>query len=240
MRIQAKSDVGLVRTSNQDAFAYGDFSDGTVWAVVCDGMGGANGGQIASTMAVDMISSRLKSQYREHAGKNIVRNMLVCACEAANATVFAKSEEDEELKGMGTTAIAAVISKDTLHILHIGDSRVYLIRGGKIVRLTKDHSIVQELVETGQITEDEAKQHPQKNVITKALGVRGILDYDYIEEPILEEDRILLCTDGLSNSLEEEEILRLSQKDDAIDEMIRQAKEYGGSDNITIVQMENN
>ena len=171
MKIASKTDIGKVRNTNQDSYAAGEMLDGTAWAVVCDGMGGANGGNIASANAVKIISEYISSSYHEEMGSNSIKTLLQSALYGANVRLYDMSKTIESLNGMGTTVVSAIISNGIAHIAHAGDSRAYLIHEGKLSQITKDHSIVQSMVDKGQITPEEAKNHPNKNVITRALGV---------------------------------------------------------------------
>ena len=232
------TDKGRVRLKNEDAYDIGKFEDGAVWAVVCDGMGGVNGGNVASMIAVDAIAKAFTKSYREDADANSIRSMLMTALGAANTYVYEAAKEDEELAGMGTTAVAVVVKEDTAFIAHVGDSRAYLIRGDSIEQETRDHSMVQLLVERGELTEEEAMTHPKKNYITRAVGVEEELDVDYNEIPLQDADVILLCTDGLTNCVSKEEILSIIQENGALaspDLLVEQAIEHGGNDNITVV-----
>ena len=238
MKIVSKSDVGRVRRSNQDSYAAGELPGGVGWAVVCDGMGGANGGNIASATAVKMISENISSSYREGMGANSIRTMLQSAVYAANVSIFDMAKSVDSLSGMGTTVVAAVLSDGYAHIVHAGDSRAYRIRGEEITQITKDHSIVQNMVENGQLTADEARYHPRKNVITRALGVEETLEVEYNEIELDGEDVLLICTDGLTNYLDTEDILQIIREHSFYDYpecMIAEANSNGGGDNITVV-----
>ncbi len=240
MRILGTTDIGSVRKTNQDAYATGTFDDGSVWAVVCDGMGGANGGGVASTIAVKIISERLASGYRSKTDANSIRNMLLSAIEAANAEVYRVAHTDEELAGMGTTVVAVIATASKVYVIHIGDSRVYLSCKDNICRLTRDHSIVQEMIETGQITEQEARNHPRKNIITRALGVQENSGSDYCETQISDDDILLICTDGLSNHVSDETIQEVLRRSGDIHELVGLANSSGGTDNITAVMISKN
>ena len=202
MRIVAKTDIGRVRDSNQDSYAAGELPGGVAWAVVCDGMGGAAGGSVASSSAVKMISQQITAQYREGMSGNSIKNMLVSAVTAANVSIFDLASSNPELHGMGTTVVAAVLSDQMIRVVHVGDSRAYKISSNGLIQMTRDHSVVQELVETGKLTPNEAKAHPRKNIITRALGVDETVDIDFCEDRMEPEDVVLLCTDGLTNYLE--------------------------------------
>ena len=238
MILSKKSDVGLVRSMNQDACACGEFPDGMAWAVVCDGMGGAASGDVASTTAVKIISERIQSSYREGMSANSIRSVLFSAIEAANAVVYEMSCSNSAFEGMGTTVVASIIRQDAVYVAHAGDSRAYRITENGITQLTRDHSMVQAMVDRGQITPLEAKDHPRKNIITRALGVDSRVLIDFCEEPFEPRDVLLICTDGLTNMVEDEEILRLAREFPAgelPEQLVSLANRNGGVDNVTVV-----
>ncbi len=238
MRIVAKTDIGLKRTSNQDAYLAGEFPGSVAWAVVCDGMGGAAGGNVASSTAVKIISERISSSYREGMGANSIRNMLVSAITAANISVYEMSQENPELHGMGTTVVAAIVIDGAVCVAHVGDSRAYILSNNKLLQLTKDHSLVQEMVDSGSLTEDEAKEDPRKNLITRALGVGKEVRVDFLEEFIDDNDILLICTDGLTNYVEPNEICEITSDGkyyEFVDRLVKRANINGGGDNITVV-----
>ncbi len=238
MKISAKSDVGAVRQNNQDFCLSGEFADGVTWALVCDGMGGANGGNIASESAARTISEKINSGYHQAMNDNSMKHLIVSAIEAANATVFSHARNDTALKGMGTTVVLAIIKNDSLYIAHVGDSRIYVITDESITQLTNDHSVVQLMIERGEISYDEAKEHPQKNVITRALGVDDTVRIDYSQEIYNTGDIVLLCSDGLTNFVEDERIKEICNTYDGYslaDILIDEANRNGGGDNVTVV-----
>lgn len=242
LNVYSKSDIGLVRSFNEDACSAGVLNGNAAWVVVCDGMGGANGGSVASNMAVTQISEQILSLYRNDSSNNSVRNLITTSITNANSAIYSMAKEKEELKGMGTTAVVAIIRDGIAHIAHAGDSRAYLITGDNLLQLTTDHSMVQELVKNGDLTEQEAKVHPQKNIITRALGVQPSIELDYSEFAFGSHDLLLVCTDGLTNYVDEELILRLSKEYHAnclVDQLISHAKSGGGGDNITVAIVEN-
>lgn len=235
MRIFAKTDKGKVRSINQDAFAANILSGGAALAVVCDGMGGASAGDIASKTAVDIISQYVFNAYNPSMTSDDIIRLLDNAIASANLEVFTLSQKDEALSGMGTTAVVAIVRETQAVICNVGDSRAYLINDN-LCQITRDHSIVQGLVESGKLSPEEARVHPEKNVITRALGVEeNILTDSYVID-ICEDDMLLLCTDGLSNYADSESILRIV-KDNALDKttdlLINKANAGGGRDNIT-------
>lgn len=238
MKVSAKSDVGAVRSNNQDNCLVGEFPNGETWAIVCDGMGGATGGNIASETAVKTISDKLINGYHPGMNDNSVKNLIVSAIEAANATIYSKSRNDESLNGMGTTVVLAVIRDGSIYFAHVGDSRLYIINKDNINRLTTDHSVVQMMIDNGEITSEEAKDHPQKNVITRALGVDDSVRIDYCQEMYNEGDIVMLCTDGLTNYVDESKIFEICNKYDTLllaDLLVDEANASGGGDNVTVV-----
>lgn len=239
MNIYTCSDKGMLRESNQDAFMTGSFDDGAVWAVVCDGMGGTSGGNIASRLGVEHFSASLKSGYRTGMSEISVRNLLVSSVNAANIRVFDKSRESKELNGMGTTIVAVIIRKATAYFIHAGDSRGYVFSDGKLSQITRDHSIVQSMIESGRISPEEARFHPRKNVITRALGVEESVTPDYNIYDLKQGDRVLLCTDGLTNFVDSVTVSDILKRDgDKSLMLIDEANKNGGGDNITAVVIE--
>lgn len=242
LKIHSKSDIGLVRKTNEDSCNSGILPDGAAWAVVCDGMGGANGGNVASSIAVERISEKILSSYRNEGGADFIRELITSAIFSANEAVHEKAGSDETLNGMGTTVVVAVVSLGIAYIAHAGDSRAYLLTPDGIRRLTTDHSVVQEMVDKGDLTEQEAKKHPQKNIITRALGVEPSVRVDYSENEFPRGDLLLICTDGLTNYIDEDQIFRLSRECGAAqltERLVALAKDAGGGDNITVTVIEN-
>jgi len=228
------SHIGKVRKDNQDNFLTRSLSDEVGFAVVCDGMGGANGGSVASGMATETIAEKLASEYKGEKTAEELYPFLTRSCTAANAEIYRRSQRTPELEGMGTTAVVAFVCEDKAHILHVGDSRAYLFSNGTLSQITNDHSMVQELVDSGEITAEAAKTHPQKNIITRAVGVDGFITCDCDSVPLTGDDILLLCTDGLSNMVSDSDIARIITKKDP-ERLIRAALNAGGADNITVV-----
>lgn len=236
MKVGFASDLGKVRETNEDNL-YVDKEVGLF--IVADGMGGHRAGEVASEMAVRVISSVIKEKVSEADKKNIF-SVIKKSISIANDEIYRKSRENPNLNGMGTTTVLALLNKNKFYIGNIGDSRAYLIRNSKITQLTEDHSLVADLVKTGQITKEEARVHPRRNVITRALGTREDIKADIKSINIKEGDYILLCTDGLTDMLRDEEIrdIILSPKNSIqgkCRELINKANEKGGRDNITVV-----
>ncbi|MCM1363882.1 MAG: Stp1/IreP family PP2C-type Ser/Thr phosphatase [Faecalibacterium sp.] len=242
MKIVGKSDVGMKRAKNEDSFRFGSFEDGVVWAVVCDGMGGAAGGQTASMLACDMVGSKIQKCYNKSMTDFSIENLLLSAITTANVSVFDKAEADESLKGMGTTIVACVIKNGIACIAHVGDSRAYHISKSSITQITKDHSLVQQMLDNGQITREQFDHHPNKNIITRALGIREKIEIDFDTVELSSDSVIVLCTDGLSGCVSDEQLLVIYENN-AFNELsskyIDAANENGGSDNITVVVIKN-
>ncbi len=236
MEVFSRSDIGLVRKENQDSCSFSVISSSCVWAVVCDGMGGAKGGKIASSTAVEFITEFLNSNYHDKLNNDELSALLIDAVDGANTQVYKKALEDVELTGMGTTCDLVFIRNSVIHVVHVGDSRTYSIRGGKILQITEDHSVVQEMVKRGELTPEQAQNHPNKNFITRALGVNQTLHIDYIEADFQYGDVILICSDGLSNCVTTADIVKTVHENRGtllIDTLVELAKIGGGSDNIT-------
>lgn len=241
LNVASLSDIGLVRSHNEDACNSGLIPNGA-WAVVCDGMGGAKGGEIASQTAVGLISKHMEENCGGERSDNSIKYLMNSVIYNANTHIYEMAQHQEELSGMGTTVVLAVVVHGIAHIAHAGDSRAYLVTQEEMRQLTLDHSMVQELVRMGDLTPEEAKVHPQKNIITRALGVHAILDIDYCEYRMPEHSRLLLCSDGLTNYVEPNRIHELARELE-LSELTRQlvelAKDGGGGDNVTVAVIEN-
>ena len=237
MQIFSKTDRGRVRTDNQDAYFAGKITDDAVFAVVCDGMGGANAGNVASELAVRHISEYVIRSYRDGMDMTDTEKTLKNAIVSANISLYDKAVNNAELAGMGTTAVAAFVKDGAAVIAHVGDSRIYLVNG-EIKQLTRDHSVVQSLIESGKITPEDAKVHPRKNVITRALGAEEDVAVDSDCLNLSDGDTLLLCSDGLTNFLDDKDILTVFQNNDisaVAEKLVETANENGGGDNITVV-----
>ncbi len=232
LRAGAATDVGRVRANNQDQLLV--TAELELFAVA-DGMGGHAAGEVASLTAVEA----LKASYQVKGGTE----GLVAAAHQANRSIFERARADPDLHGMGTTLVAVALvnedDEDRLAVVNVGDSRVYLLRDGQLEQLTTDHSLVQELVDDGQLTEQEATVHPQRHVLTRALGVDSEVNVDLLQVLPLKGDRLLLCSDGLSRELSDPQVAsilrRLADPDDAARELVAAARNRGGNDNITVV-----
>lgn len=229
--------MGLVRSSNQDSLRFGALDNGGYYAVVCDGMGGANGGNVASNIAVDVISARIVDGFANGAAPR-PDHLLESAMAAANIEIFDKAQSDATYEGMGTTVVAVIVFGKDAYISHVGDSRVYLYRDGAVTQVTRDHSVVQEMIESGQLTEEQARSHPRKHFITRALGVSVMEEGEFDELELEPTDKLLLCTDGLTNMVDDGSLSELLHNSATVDILIQSALDGGGTDNITAVLME--
>lgn len=236
MNSYGKTDIGLKRSSNQDCFSVYELDGGEILGIVCDGMGGAKAGNVASRRATDAIKKFVSKSYRYNMDYNAALSLLNNAITSANIEVYDYALKNPELKGMGTTVVAAIVSKDFTVISHLGDSRAYKV-GDEIVQLTRDHSVVQSLIESGKLTPEEARVHPRKNVITKALGIEENVFPENSECELKEGEMLLLCTDGLTNYVETSvihSIVKNNPIESVAKELIDEANRNGGGDNITV------
>ncbi|MCB0359192.1 MAG: Stp1/IreP family PP2C-type Ser/Thr phosphatase, partial [Bdellovibrionales bacterium] len=233
-RFAVRTDVGQRRTENQDSFGYVRTANGALF-IVADGMGGAQGGATASAAAVELIAKRALTE------QGIVTEAsLRAAIEAANSSLHAFSGTDESLAGMGTTVVALALFSDRALIAHVGDSRIYRLREGKIDRLTRDHTLIQEMLDAGTISPAQAENHPISHMLTRSLGPTPRVDVDVrvFPDSLRPGDRFLLCCDGLVNHVADEDLVDIlaceNSLDAAADQCIALANERGGSDNITV------
>lgn len=226
---------GVIRQQNQDAYAFQQLEDGRVIALVCDGMGGARAGNVASTMAVELFMQRFQEQVGEH---NDQERMQVAAAHA-NQLVFQRATTDPDCAGMGTTMVAVLAGEREAVILNEGDSRAYHVNQEGIVLVTRDHSLVEDLVERGELTREQARNHPHKNLITRALGAEPILLADCFRQPMVPGDYLLLCSDGLSNLVTDQEILyeviHGGENETCCQRLLEIALHRGAPDNVTAV-----
>lgn len=229
MKAVLRTDTGRVRRVNEDAAYVGDG-----FCIVCDGMGGHRGGAVASNLAVDVVNA-------EVSGKEPSINGLLSSVAKANERVIARAAEDHALRGMGTTLTMLWEDQGQCLIGQVGDSRAYLYRGGVLRQCTHDHSLVAELVRTGAITREEARTHPQRNLVTRGLGMDARVDVDVFEVGRRKGDRWLLCSDGLTTHVEDSEIESILKKEslyEVADTLLQTALERGGTDNITLLVLE--
>lgn len=245
MRFYGLTDRGTKRENNEDYILVPNVTDELKLFIVADGMGGANGGEVASKEATERAENYIKSEFSKisHEREDIEK-LIRTAMERANKYIYEKAKAYEQYKGMGTTMIIVIIYRGKAYIGHVGDSRVYRFRKHVIRQLTKDHSYVQALLKEGTITKDEARNHPQKNVLLKVLGCEKNLEPDVFTKGFIKDDILLICTDGLTNMLEEKDIYEtiVKHKDylkDACSALINNANMLGGLDNISVVLISN-
>lgn len=239
MQIWGLTDPGCVRAQNQDAYLIEKLDRNTVLCVVCDGMGGAKSGNIASSLASDVFVQEVKQSYKPGMEKNKIDQMLRSAVKLANFTVFDQAQQFEEFQGMGTTLVAVLIRGRTVTTVNVGDSRAYCVDRNGIERLTTDHSLVQLMVERGELTPERARTYPGKNFITRAIGTEPVVDCDVFHRNLERGDCLLLCSDGLSNMMDDQEILfevaHGINKQHCCQRLLDIAKNRGAPDNVTSV-----
>ena len=233
MQFWGISHKGEVRQQNQDSYACNRLEDGRVLAVVCDGMGGARAGNVASAMAVDIFMEEFTKESGDW------RERMQRAAARANVQVFQRAVQDAACAGMGTTIVAALVAGEEALILNEGDSRAYHINADGIALVTRDHSYVEDLVASGKLSREEARNHPKKNLLTRALGAEPMLMADCFQKSVAEGDYLLLCSDGLSNMVTEQEMLYEvihGQSDETCcQRLLEIALHRGAPDNVTVV-----
>lgn len=233
------TDVGNVRSQNQDAFRIVELGKDALLAVVCDGMGGAKSGNVASRLASEVFSEEVKRSFSADLTPDEAEQMLRAAAKLANISVFEQSQLSEDYAGMGTTLVAALTYPRATLVLNIGDSRAYLINADGVQCITRDHSVVEMMVQRGELTPEQAKVHPGKNLITRAVGTEKQVQADVFPLQLGKGDCVLLCSDGLSNQMADQEILfeviHGVRKDDCCQRLLEIAKDRGAPDNVTSV-----
>ena len=245
MQYYGVCDIGKKRKENQDKIYLSNCDDNVKLFILADGMGGANAGSVASSTAVEFVKEYITKRFSDkNMSREEIEQLIKDAMFEANNFVYSKSKEIKEYAGMGTTLITIIINKNKVYIGHIGDSRVYRIRKNIIRQLTKDHSYVEALVQNGSITKEEARSHPQRNVLLKVLGCEKNVESDIITKGFLKEDVLLICTDGLTNMIDVDEIYEfvIEDKDNpeaACKKMLDEANSRGGYDNISIILISN-
>ena len=236
------TDKGAVRTQNQDGFYLDVPSEHLAVGVVCDGMGGAKAGNIASLIAVETFVDALQGMQPDGDGEAGPAAVLSRAAETANTAVYHRAVTDPDCRGMGTTMVLVTIVGHYAYVANVGDSRLYLIDENKISQITKDHSLVEEMVRMGEISRDDARNHPDKNIITRALGAGRDVDVDFFDVRLTPGDILLLCSDGLSNMVPDEDIRQVILTSETLEEagrrLVSMANDNGGRDNIAVVLVE--
>ena len=246
MNFYGTTDIGKKRTVNQDNFRIKEYSPEVTLAVVCDGMGGAKAGGVASSLAVssfvecvDEAADVIISDYEKPNADEIISEVLLKAVERANDAVFTSAATSAELTGMGTTLVCALVTPKSIYGVNVGDSRAYCIDGEGIQRLSVDHSLVQLMVDRGELTPERARTYPGKNFITRAIGTEPMVECDIFHRKIDRGDCLLLCSDGLSNMMDDQEILfevaHGVHKEHCCQRLLDIAKNRGAPDNVTSV-----
>lgn len=238
MKSYCLTDVGVKRNMNQDFVYASDQPVGNLsnLYIVADGMGGHNAGDLASRYTVETMVD-----YIENASEMRPIPLLEAAVEMANRRVLEKAQENKSLEGMGTTVVAATVQDDCLYVANVGDSRLYVL-DETIHQITRDHSLVEEMVRVGQLRKEEARTHPEKNIITRAVGVKNKVRIDFFDVGLYQGDKFLLCSDGLTNMVEDEDIFQIVKKESslekAVQKLVAAANRNGGKDNISVVLVE--
>ena len=242
IKAYAKSDVGKIREKNEDYYSISESLDEVQLYMLADGMGGYNGGEIASKLAIQSAKNYIENNFKEiEKDKDSIIQLIGSSIEYANMVVYEKAKENKELSGMGTTLEVCLIYNNRAFIGHVGDSRIYRIRKEFMRKLTQDHSYVQKLVKDGTITQEEAAHHPQKNMLMKALGCNAFVEPDVMVKGFLKDDILIMNSDGLTNLVSQEEIFKEAKKniEQATKNLVQMANDNGGYDNITVIIIKN-
>lgn len=233
------TDQGCVRKQNQDAYKIEQLDRNSLLGVVCDGMGGAKSGNIASTLAVEVFVQEVKQSWKPYLSQEKIDQILRSAVKLANFTVYDQAQQFEEFDGMGTTLVAVLVHGKKATVVNVGDSRAYGIDDSGIRQITKDHSLVQMMVERGDLKPEQAKTYPGKNLITRAIGTEAVVMCDIFHLDVAKGDFFLLCSDGLSNMMDDQEILfeviHGVNKAHCCKRLLNIAKNRGAPDNVTSV-----
>ena len=245
MLYSARTDIGRRRSSNQDSFSTLDINENLTFLLVCDGMGGANGGEEASRIACEAATSSIRRDLDMVLGDKTldadkyIPKVLTYAAREANLAVYDRAQDDTSLYGMGTTFVGAVIYGSKLYAVNVGDSRLYVVTATDATQITRDHSYVQYLVDLGVMTTSQAETSSKKNIITRAIGTDEAVDPDTYTVALDGDSYILLCSDGLSNMVDRAEIARIVRGDGSLEEktarLVTAANDGGGLDNITVI-----
>lgn len=239
MQFWGLTDPGCVRKQNQDAYQTVRLDHGTLLCVVCDGMGGAKSGNIASSLAIDVFVQEVRRSWNPNMEPEKVGQMLQNAVKLANFTVYDQARQFEEFDGMGTTLTAALIRGRRVTVVNVGDSRTYHIDSGGIRQISVDHSLVQMMVDRGELTPEMARTYPGKNLITRAIGTESMVTSDIFQLDVKRGDFLLLCSDGLSNMMDDQEILfevvHGVKKQNCCQRLLSIAETRGAPDNVTCI-----
>lgn len=239
MQYWSLTDPGCVRAQNQDALQILQLDRNTLLCVVCDGMGGAKAGNVASDMAAQVFSDQVKNNYHGSMSKEAADRMLEQAVSQANFTVYDCASQNEDYYGMGTTLVAALIRGKSATVVNVGDSRVYRVNGDGISQITTDHSLVELMLRRGELTQEQARNFPGKNYITRAIGTEPTVKCDIFHQELKRGDSLLLCSDGLTNLMDDQEILFEIVYGDSMNQCCQRllaiAKNRGAPDNVTSI-----
>lgn len=238
MDVWGLTDPGKVRAQNQDYYLTLALPNATA-AVLCDGMGGAKSGNVASKLAAEVFLREIRRAFREDMPEDKLLSILETAVGLANTAVYENSQLSEDMNGMGTTLVGVLVYRQTVYVANVGDSRAYLLNQDDVSCITTDHSLVELMVQRGEISREQAKTYPGKNVITRAVGTEPDVKCDLFSRPVYPGDNILLCSDGLSNLLADQELLfevvHGVKKQDCCRRLVEIAKDRGAPDNVTVV-----
>ena len=233
------TDPGCVRAQNQDAYQTEQLDKNTILCVVCDGMGGAKSGNVASALAAEIFSQGVKAGWKPGLDKEQVQTLLHNAVKVANFTLYDQAMRYEDFAGMGTTLVAALLEESRVTVVNVGDSRLYRINAQGIVQVTRDHSLVQMMVDRGELTPEQAKSYPGKNFITRAIGTEPLVECDVYHFSVETGNYLLLCSDGLSNTMDDQEMLfeivHGVKKQHCCRRLLEIAKNRGAPDNVTSI-----
>lgn len=242
MQFWGVTDPGCVRTQNQDAYQMEQLDRNTVLCIVCDGMGGAKSGNVASSLAVDVFVQEIRRVYHSGMTQQEIDQMMEGAVKLANFTVYDQGQQFTEFSGMGTTLVAVLVHNMEATIVNVGDSRAYSVNQNGIRQLTVDHSVVQMMIDRGELTPEQGKTYPGKNYITRAVGPENVVASDLFHRDLEKGDCLLLCTDGLSNMMDDQEILfevvHGDDQDQCCQRLLDIAKNRGAPDNVTGVLLQ--
>ena len=239
MQTWGLTDPGNIRQQNQDSYAIVPFGRDRVLMIVCDGMGGAKSGNVASSLAAEVFTDEVRRTQRPGMTPEKAAAMLRSALELSNSAVYEQSQLSDDFTGMGTTLVAAWISRDLAVVINVGDSRAYRVGTGRLERITRDHSVVEGLIESGNITAEQARTHPNRNLITRALGPEEHIECDVYDVTLGADERLLLCSDGLVVTATDEEMYeavgRGDTPEESLEHLLELSKQRGAPDNVTAV-----
>ena len=239
MKYWGITDPGCAREQNQDTYIVESLGRNTLLCVVCDGMGGAKSGNVASSLAADVFVQEVKRSWTSDMDQERVDQMLTGAVKLANFTVHDQAQQFEEFTGMGTTLVAALVHGKLATVINVGDSRCYSVTTEDVLQVTTDHSLVQMMIQRGELTPERARSYPGKNLITRAIGTEPVMECDVFHRKLTSGECLLLCTDGLSNLVDDQEILfevvHGSNKQSSCERLLEIAKNRGAPDNVTCV-----